>query len=62
MGNSPHNEYFIIRNGDIVIAHGHNEANTALHTGQPILEVTQVYSDYVARCNELGVEPVEEVI
>lgn len=62
MGNSPQDEYFIIRNGDNVMAHGHNEANTALHTGQPTLEVTTVYADYVARCGELGIEPITEVI
>lgn len=62
IGNSPHDEYFIIRNGDNVIAHGFNLQGTALHTGQPTLEVTPLYSEYVTRCNELGINPVEETI
>jgi hypothetical protein len=60
LGNSPQDEWYIIRDGNTVMAHGFNQQGTALHTGQPTLEVTAVYDEYVTRCNELNITPVEQ--
>jgi hypothetical protein len=60
LGNSPQDEWYIIRDGNNVMAHGFNPQGKALHTGQPTLEVTSVYNDYVTRCEELNITPVEQ--
>ena len=60
MGNSPQDEWYIIRDGNNVMAHGFNLQGTALHTGKPVLEVTADYNDYVTRCNELNITPIEQ--
>ena len=55
---SPHNEWYIIHDNGEVISHGLGEQGKQLDTGKT-LEVTQVYNDYVTRCNELNITPVE---
>ena len=55
MGNSPRDEWYIARDGNNVQSHGFNPQGKALHTGQPTLEVTSVYNDYVTRCEELNI-------
>lgn len=49
--------YFIARSEDNTVIHnGEVDAGITIQTGQPILEVTEDEAEYIARCEELGVE------
>ena len=52
--------YYIAKNG--AYSHGHIGTNNQFTSGLANLETFEVYNDYVNKCIEYGLEPMEEVI